>query len=225
VKNFIRGLSSPKESVQFIFSNPSLFKYLLLPFLFSVLILSVSLTLWLNFSTGMVTWLGLGGYAFVAWFMSTFAWIIFAIFAMYFFTIFGMIAATPFNDILSRRTLELRGIKSFHELGFISGAKKSLSEVIKLTLIKCIVLGLSLFVPPLSFIMLMFFIGWDYFDYPMNHKMGGLKNKFKFLFTQKAVFIGFACVYTFLFMIPFAGLFLMPLAVISASLLINFNEE
>jgi CysZ protein len=226
MKNFIKGCRVPLASISFILKNPKLIKYLLLPFCMSSMVLVITFLLWQIFQQSIIDWMGISATGYFSWFVTIFMWFIYAIFSLYCFTIIGMIAATPFNDLLSRRVLEIRGVTKFSEIGFIESSVKSLLEILKLTGLKCLLLLFAtFFIPPLAIFVLMFFIGWDYFDYPMNQKIQGLKKKALCLSSHKGVFIGFASIHTLLFMVPFAGLILMPIAVVGASLLFESNDN
>jgi CysZ protein len=226
MKNFLRGFFSPLKSIEFILKNPKLLIYLILPLCMSLGTLATTFFLWGMFSDSIMEWLNISEDGVWNWVYVILMWILYAVFSLYFFTFFGMILATPFNDILSRRVLMLRGMSGFSELGLIEGAIKSLIEVLKLTGLKLICMVIAFFIPPLPIVVLLLFIGYDYFDYPLNHKYQGLKVKMKVILKDhKAVFLGFASIYTLMFMVPFAGLILMPLAVVGASLLFESNEK
>lgn len=225
MRSFIGGLKSPFSALAFIKVNPSLILYMLLPTMMSVLIMTGLYFCWVAVSEQIILYLGLDENAWYSILFDIILLLVFAIFMAYTFTIFGMIAATPFNDILSRKVLELRGFSNFTEMRLLQSIKNALIEVFKLTIIKIIIALLSLFIAPfLSPFFLVFFIGWDYFDYSLNHKVIGLKNKLRGISLHKPAFMGFALIYSAFFLIPFIGLLLMPLAVVSASLLIEENK-
>ncbi len=225
MSNFFKGFGAPIASINFIFKNPKLIKYLFLPFCMSCMVLVITFMLWQMFQQNIIDWMGLSTTGYFTWMVVALMWLVYAVFSLYCFTIIGMIAATPFNDLLSRRVLEIRGITDFSEIGFIESSVKSLLEIFKLTGIKCVLFVITFFLPPLPLLVLIFFIGWDYFDYPMNQKTQGLRNKASCLAAQKGVFMGFASIHSLLFMVPFAGLILMPIAVVGASLLFESNDN
>ncbi len=78
-----------------------------------------------------------------------------------------------------------------------------------------------LFLPFLGLPIMIFWVGMDHFDYPWSHQVAGFRARLRCLSKEMPEFLGFSCVYLFTFMVPILGLFTMPLAVVSAALLVH----
>ena len=202
-------------------TRPGLKRYLLMPFFCSFLFLlgaglcwqSVLAWILLQLPVGSVgEWLGL--------LLQSFSWLAFGIFSALCFSMLGMVLASPFNDLLCRKVLAQRGA-NLPQVPFFQGAWRSLRDATLWMLLKCILYMLSLLLPGLSLLCFFLFIGIDHFDVPWSTSATGLSQKFRRLFETKGEFLGFMLVYGLLYMIPFVGVFIMPLAVVSASLLVK----
>jgi uncharacterized protein involved in cysteine biosynthesis len=76
---------------------------------------------------------------------------------------------------------------------------------------------ITLFFPPLFFPFLVIIVLADHFDYPWSHQTHGLRGRSKCLKRDLMPGLGFGLLFAFVYAIPFLGLLLMPLAVVSAA--------
>jgi len=222
--NLIKGIFSPLQAITFILANPGLKRYLFLPFLCSSLFFVAMAVLWANLQEPIIEYIEPYLWSWLSSMVSFFSWLIFGVVSSLCFSMIGMILASPFNDLLCQKVLKIRGWPVIEE-NFLRSAYKAVMETSKLFALKMLLFIPSLLIPGLQLFLLLFFIGWDYFDYPWSYKAFGLRRKFTFLKQDSFSYLGFAGVYFLLFSIPFAGIFVMPIAVVSAALLAKAPSE
>ena len=222
--NLFKGIFSPLQAVHFILANPGLKRYLFLPFLCSLTFFIAMAVLWSYLQEPLIENLEPYLWSWMNSIISVFSWLVFGVVSSLCFSMVGMILASPFNDLLCQKVLKIRGWDIVEE-SFFRSSVKAVVETSKYFLIKLLLLVPSLLIPGAQFFLLIFFIGWDYFDYPWSYKAYGIRRKLGLLSKNFSAYFGFAGVYFLLFAIPFAGIFVMPLAVVSAALLAKDQGE
>jgi hypothetical protein len=111
VSNFSRGFFYPFRAAKFIKNHPPLLKYVIIPFLINVILLSLAVYWGFYFFSEIVVnyipqgdawyWLILG------YFLWTVAVLVTMVLVFFCFTVSGSLIASPFNDLLSEKTEEL----------------------------------------------------------------------------------------------------------------------
>ncbi|MBF0196140.1 MAG: EI24 domain-containing protein [Planctomycetes bacterium] len=225
MNSFTKGFFCLGTALRFVLTHPSVWPFMILPFLCSASFFVGMAFLWGNIQGSLISYIPPGyWWSWLVWFCEVFSWVFFAFISSYLFSLVGMILATPFNDFLCVKVLKMRDLKNIREPGLWEGAVESLKEVLKSTGVKLVLFIFTLFIPGLSIVLFPCFIAWDYFDYPWSHKTVGLRAKFSLIRLQPLTFLGFAFSFSLLFAVPFLGIILMPLAVVGASLVADYEE-
>ncbi len=154
--------------------------------------------------------------------------------AGYTFTIVGNLMLSPFNDLISERVERMHtGVSDdapFNLSRVIAGAVRAFATAARrlgLYLLGFLSLLLLLLIPgagiPLYGVAVtiysMFFLAWEFFDYPMDRHFFDYGMKKSTAFGNLATFLGFGAGTWLLIIIPFLGLLMIPACVIGATLL------
>ena len=111
LSDFSRGFFYPFRAARFIREHGRLFKYIIIPFLINVVLLSLAVYWGLSFFNSVVVHSIPQGDAWYWMILSYFAWTVAVLLTMvlvfFGFTVSGSIVASPFNDILSEKTEEI----------------------------------------------------------------------------------------------------------------------
>src|SRR5210317_1057295 len=111
LSNFSQGFLYPFRAGKFIKGNTSLLKYIILPFLINVVVLSIAVYWGFFFFNSIVVHYIPQGDAWYWMILSYFLWTVAVLMTMvlvfFGFTVTGAIISSPFNDILSEKTEEL----------------------------------------------------------------------------------------------------------------------
>ena len=237
--NFSAGFLYPFRAGRFIIKNPALYKYILIPFIISLAVFSLSAYWGLNIFDYFISqyipqeniwyWLILNK---IIWISAILLTIILVFFS---FTVFGNLIASPFNDILSERSEELLSndrvdSDSFKLLLFIKETGKTLlDESLKISLFVCCmiflfalnlvpVLGTMLY-GALAFLLTVYFLVIEYTGFVFSRKRLTFKDQRKFMRENKLLCTGFGCGAFILLAIPFVQFFSIPMGVVGATLL------
>ena len=133
----------------------------------------------------------------------------------------------PFSDKISHKTSVLSGAnsKATNELGFYRAILEGAKLVGWQLVLVGIVLLLTIFLPPLGVPLGVFvticFCGIDFLDVPLSMRGMSMRQKFGFLWRSRALVFGFAMAGYLLLHIPILNLFVLPVGVIGATLLVN----
>lgn len=209
--------------------------YVVIPLIINIIVFSLMLWLaihwfglfthWLDsFLPSWLLWLN-----WILWVLFVFAFIIVM---TYTFTLIANLVSLPFNSFLSEKVEFLMTGKKLEFIGWkrilkeIGRLIKRQIQIIIYYLLRAIVCLILFFIPfiqvaagPIWFL----FTGWmmsiQYVDYPMdNHRIDFAEMR-RQMNMKKGVNLGFGCAVMFATMIPILNFFVMPAAVIGATLL------
>jgi CysZ protein len=237
VSSAFSGFSHPFRGVKFLIGRPRLWPFVAIPV--GVNIVLYSAAAWF-FSTRIGDWLNLlidrgEGWYWAALFyvLATLALLLLLIFASYTFTLVGNLILSPFNDLISERVEWMVNGRpdetKFNLSQVMSGALRAFTTALgRLTLYLggFLALLLLLLFPPVGTAIYavvaplysLFFLAWEFFDYPMDRHGFDFKRKRKFALANSGAFLGFGAATWLLTIIPFLGLILLPACVIGATL-------
>ncbi len=238
VASFTRGFSYPLRAAKFLSKKPSLLKFLAIPFAINVLVFSLSVYFGLDMFEGLLetyapsteVWYGMILY-YLAW---TVALLLTTVTVFFSFTVIGNLIASPFNELLSERTEELRldqrSEQSFSLSRFGKEAKHALFvEVKKLSVfVICMLLLFAInFVPGIGAMIYavlapaftLFFLVVEYLAFVLMRKQLTFKQQRRYITQSPVLMSGFGCAVFCLLAIPFVQFFCIPLAVVGATLL------
>lgn len=230
------GITLPFRAAKFVFTNPGLWKFVVLPALINVLLFGLALYLllprvgtvidWLQVDVHLSfgpQWFGTG----IEYFLTAIFGILAVVAAYIFVLLFGGIAASPFNDLLSERTerLLLRQDEAEHRdemaiWGILRGISASIFMLISYLFFMFWVLLFNLIPgigPPLATILgtvlSALFLAVEYSDAPIDRRGGGLRRKFEAVEGHRTLSVGFGLGASLLLWIPLLNFLTIPIAV------------
>ncbi len=174
-----------------------------------------------------VAGLGFGPDSWIGWFFVLSGKIILWMVAALTFIFTSSIVASPFNDVLAKRSEE------FTETPLPPVTNKSLKQNVQLigidlfktmtafvaavfAIIFCWVPVVNVF----AFILAFLLVTFQYISYPQTRRSIGLREGAKFLWHHIYACTGFGAILSFLFAIPFLSCFVLPIAVVGGTLLV-----
>ena len=173
-----------------------------------------------------VAGLGFGPDSWIGWFFVLSGKIILWMVAALTFIFTSSIVASPFNDILAKRSEE------FTETPLPPVTNKSLKQNVQLigidlfktatAFIAAVFAIIFCWVPVVNvfaFILAFLLVTFQYISYPQTRRSIGLREGAKFLWNHIYACTGFGAILSFLFAIPFLSSFVLPIAVVGGTLL------
>lgn len=220
ISGFIRGVHSPVVGLRLIAAHPrALLPFIPIPLILSTLYLIVFWIFWDHFDNHVFAALGASTEGWWRTVLSAFSYFIFAIFSWFSFSIIGMALASPFNETLALKVMKLKGLST--DVNTINlSLIQSLMDSSKLALVKLACSLLALLFPPLLLPLAILFVCIDHFDYVWSHQTKGIRGRLACFKRDGPEAIGFGALFIMVYSIPFLGLLLMPLAVISSTCLV-----
>jgi len=233
--NFSRGFFYPFRAGKFIKNHPVLLKYIIVPFLINLVILSLAVYWGLSFFNSIVVHYIPQGEAWYWVMLSYFLWIFAVLMTMilvfFGFTVTGAIIASPFNDILSEKTEEiLTGIpdeEPFIFKVFLTDAMQTVMEESKKIFIFVVLMllllplnlipGGTLLYSILSVLLTVFFLVVEYTGYVFSRKHMSFRDQRRFIFSQKFLMFGFGTGIMGVLAVPFLQFLCIPLGVVGAT--------
>lgn len=246
MNRFLNGMSYIIKSTTVFMNHPKMILYPIIPvtITFFVMVFGIYfgydyinslLTEYSNFGNEPEWWQMVIS---VVWTMLIFA--ILLITSGYFFVTITKIFAAPFNDLLSEK-VELYYNPDYVEptdgfAHFLKILYPTLIEEIKkvgLILLGFAVIMFTFILPFINvvspFLLIIYSIvvmSIDFVDYPLARRLFTVKQKIDFFKTHSFEMLGFGTAIFLLFLIPFMQLFILPVAVISGTLLfIDLNKS
>jgi CysZ protein len=236
VSNFSRGFFYPFRGLRLIAANPSLLRYVAIPFLINLIVFSLSIYLGLGFFNHTVVEQIPQGDAWYWVILFYAAWVVAilltAVLVFFAFTVVGNLIASPFNELLSERAEEIltghRDEEPFSLKGFAADARRIMAvEVKKLSLF---VLGMAAllllnFIPALGQLLYsitaalftLFFLVMEYLGYVFERKKFAFAAQRRYIFRRKFLMLGFGTGVFCILAIPFLQFLCLPLAVLGAT--------
>ena len=235
VANFSRGFLYPFRAGKFIKGHPVLLKYILVPFLINVVVLSIAVYWGLSFFNSIVVHYIPQGDAWYWVILSYFIWTVAILMTMvlvfFVFTVTGAVIASPFNDILSEKTEELlTGIPNEEPFIFKVFLKDALhmvmdesKKILIFGLLMIFLLALNL-IPGgslpysiLSVLLTIFFLVVEYTGYVFARKHLTFRDQKRFILSRKFLMLGFGAGVMGVLAVPFLQFFCIPLGVVGAT--------
>jgi CysZ protein len=232
MKPFLSALAYPFRGVGYFLARPALWKYFAGAFAINLVLFAILAWLFVHYRVRLVDWITPDW--FWTWAQVAIGWIftvIVAILGLFLFTIVGNLLAAPFLDAMTERILTELGETLPPSRGPLRALLRALrNQSIKLAFFGAIQLLLLLLWiipvvgflhPPLSAILTILFLGFEYADYPLDARQMPIPRRFEWMFAHLGSTLGFGLVLFPLFLIPLVGYLCLPLAVAGASLLVH----
>jgi CysZ protein len=235
VSNFSQGFLYPFRAGKFIKGHPVLFKYIIVPFLINVVVLSIAVYWGLSFFNSIVVhYIPQGDawyWAILSYFLWTLAILMTMVLVFFGFTVTGAVISSPFNDILSEKTEELlTGNHSEEPFVFKVFLRDALHTVMDESKKIIIFVVLMVFLLPLNLIpggslpysilsvfLTLFFLVVEYTGYVFYRKHLTFRDQRRFIYSKKFLMLGFGAGIMALLAVPFLQFFCIPLGVVGAT--------
>ncbi len=243
LKQFVSGVMLPVAAASLLFRGRGLKRFAMLPLLVNCLlyIAVLACAIWALLHFDLVRfhwtfwgpvgpWLA-GGVNWLVDVLGVVVGVVLLLLGAYLsFTTMGMVVASPFNDILSERVERLLcGGDAGADIPLALTIKGTLysiwgSLVIGLTQVVCALLVLPLILVPVVgfvplFVVNAYFTGLGFFDVGMARNLLGMRHKRAMLRERRWQVLGMGVGMQLLFMIPLAGLLMLPLGVTAGTML------
>ncbi len=224
------GLTLPYRALKLIFINKSLLFWSALPLALTFILFIYGISQLQDWAISLlqeyVASLGVDPAGLIGRFFMLSGKMILWMVAALTFIFTSSIVSSPFNDVLAERS------EGVTEVPLPPVTKKSLKAHVKLigvdllktaiafiaavfAIIFCWVPVVNIF----AFILAFLLVTFQYISYPQSRRSIGLRQGAKFLWRHIYACTGFGAILTFLFAIPFLSSFILPLAVVSGTLL------
>ncbi|OHD64558.1 MAG: hypothetical protein A2176_08490 [Spirochaetes bacterium RBG_13_51_14] len=233
--SFFRGLTAALYSFSIIRGHKGLLKYLIIPFLLNIFILSAIFFFSYTSLYDPLFSLVKGN----AWYnrlletvLAPLLVLVISIIVVLLYSIIGSVITAPFNDVLSQRVEEsLTGERREDEFG-IFGIVKDILRIIRNTvkllgiivLINMLLLFLNL-IPAvgsvmyvvLGFLSASFFFGFQFFDFPLERRRFEFRDKLSVTWHFKRMVAGVGASFFIMTFIPLVGFLGMNIATVAAA--------
>ena len=239
--SFFRGLAAAPRSLRFIRSNRGLIKYFAIPFLLNIVILSA--IVFFTYTTVYDPLLGL--VTGTAWYnrvlevvLAPLLFLVLAVLIVLLYSILGSVITAPFNDFLSQKVEETITGAGFDEKLSVSAVVKDMlrvmANVIKLLGLVILVQVLLLFLNLIpaagsvlysitGFLTTSFFLGFQFFDFPLERRRYRFKEKMAVAWRFKRTVTGVGASLFVMTFIPLVGFLGLNIATVAATML--FTER
>ena len=232
------GFLYPFKGLKFIFRHPELISLIAIPVAINTIL--YALFIWYASSK-------IGGwvnslipvsnewYLSFLYYVSLFVISIFMLMVIFYtFTIIGVLILSPFNEIISERVESLytgnKVVSTFELKGFVKDLIRSykaelgrlliyFSGFLLLMLLNLVPVAGTVIYGVLVTIYTLFFLCWEFYDYPMERRRFDFALKRKTAFKNIILFISFGAGASLFLVIPFLNLVAIPVCVIGATLL------
>ena len=234
--SFVRAFKEVFASLKSV-KEYRLYGYFIIPFLLNIIILSFMIYFSYNnilpLSTHAITGEGIF-FDILRRLLAPLILIALSIVTIFIYSIIGTIITAPFNDILSEKLEEKLTGEKFNEKfsfsAFFEDIFRVLKNILKLLiaiLIINILLLLLNFLPLigtvmytiLSFIVTLFFLGFQFYDYPLERRKQTFGQKIKTLMYFKMQVLGLGLGFMVLSLIPIVGFLGLNMATIGATVM------
>ena len=234
----ILGFLSFFRGYRLMFANPRLRFFSILPFALSFLFFILALFLGFDQIIQLSASYGLSAQGFwsgaLVWILTALALVVFGGFVFLASILVANIFLAPFNSILAEKTLEHLGFRPPTSDSWVRALQHAV-RMLGVSLLKSVVLmilGLLIFF--MGWIPLLGIVAWvlgsmilafDASDYALEAMRLGFRERFGFFRKHLSNYAGFGLALGLTFFIPGANLFLLPGAVVGASILVTRLTE
>ena len=234
--SFFYGLAAAPRALRYVRTNRGMAKYFVIPFLLNIIILSS--TVFFIFTTVYYPLLGL--VSGTAWYNRAIEFILapllvlaLAILIVLLYSILGSVITAPFNDFLSRKVEEtMTGTTADENLSFTAAVKdvfRVIGNVMKLlglvVLVQIALLFLNLipaagsvFYSIAGFLTTSFFIGFQFFDFPLERRRYRFREKMAVAWRFRRTVAGVGASMFLMTFIPLVGFLGLNIATVAAAM-------
>jgi CysZ protein len=225
----LAGLIYPFRGVAYFAGRPALWKYAAAAVAIHLLAFAAVLAVVLHYRAGIVE--GVTPERFPHWLRAaeggvlSLLLVVAALFAAF---LIGNLLSVPVLDALTERILRDLGETLPPGRGWRHALRRSLiNQTLKLLIFGAVQVGLLLlYVTPLAFLHLpistvlgVLFLGYDYLDYPLDARRVPVPSRFAWMLRHAGATLGYGGVMFLILLVPLLGTALLPLTVAGAALL------
>lgn len=238
VRLFVNGFTGPFAAWGFVREHEGLKRYFIIPFLINIVLLSA--IVYLSF---ILVYPLLQGFIPQgdAWYLQALKWIItpllliiLAVVIVLLYSISGSIITAPFNDPLSAKVEKLLtqvdSEEKFTVKLFLADIVRMALNVVKLLLLLLVFYVIILFINMipvagsivyaiLSFLGITFFLGFQFFDFPLERRRMVFRDKLRILWKLKFLTMGLGLGFFIISLIPVLGFLGLNLGAIAGTVL------
>ncbi len=232
------GFLAPFRALKLVLQNRGLKRYFIIPFILNIILLSSVLFLAYSylypFLTGLLPQGAEWYFRALRWIMGPLIILVMVILSLLSYSITGSIIISPFNDILSFRVETLLTGNTFEEKFSLREMFRDILRItlniikllVLITLFNILILVLH-FIPLiggalyylLSFMATLFFIGFQFFDFPLERRRLVFRQKLRMLLGYKLMTIGLGLGFFILSFVPLLGFLGLNLGAVGATTL------
>lgn len=233
--NFLLGVRYFFDGVKYM-RQPGIKRYVALPILLNIILVGAAswwgVTLITDWMSDLAQWFP-SWLSWLYWILMPLLVITFVIALAYFFSTFLMILMAPINGLLSEKVDLLEGAKLPPESLWSMTKRTVFRELVKLGYLipRYLIIMLLSFVPlvqlAVPFIAMVFaswVMGMQYIDYSFDNRKIHFKETKAALHQDRLTVLGFGAIAAVLFTIPVVNWFVMPAAIIGATLMNKPND-
>lgn len=233
---FWRGFWAPLNALKMIAGSPRLMSLVAVPLAVNIALYTLFFVYGANTLTSLVASFSTHyAQTLPPWLLSIstvsikiMGWLVLALAAALSFTFISGLIAAPFNDSLSRATMQIR-LKQTGAAFPTPGHAPNIGATVRLELKRMVILilggasaALLSIIPLMQLPALMLgslLVSFEYFGYPIAHRSSSLFPVFGFTLKHPSVSLGFGCFLLLMMVLPFASLIYIPLAVVGGTTL------
>ena len=219
--------------------KPGIKRFVIIPLLINICLFSVGLWLGLQWFDKLLaevlpSWLSWAEYILLPLFTLSYFLIVF-----YLFALLANVIAAPFNGLLAEKVEQLIQQKNIDDTTqkllptIIPSISSELSKLVYFAfrslpiLLLFLIPGVNLIAPAVWFIFTSWMLSLEYLDYPLGNHNILFKQTRLLVKQQRTTCLSFGAVISAFTLIPFVNFFVMPIAVVGATLLYvdKFSDE
>lgn len=234
----LSGFLYPFKGLKFIFRHPSLISLIAIPVVINTILYAIFIWYTSSRMGGWINYLIPSGNE---WYLNILYYVLLVVVSVfmlivifYTFALIGILILSPFNEIISERVEALytgnKDVNSFELKAFLRDMIRSykaelgrlliyLSGFLLLLLLNLVPVAGTLVYGVLVTIYTLFFLCWEFYDYPMERWRFDFALKRKAAFKNILLFVSFGAGASIFLIIPFLNLMAIPVCVIGATLL------
>jgi len=235
---FVKGIVSPFRALRIVREHPGLKRFFVVPFFINMLIIVgvcyVSAAHLFPWVQGLLPQGDAWYWTALRYVVAPLFFVLLGLAIMLFYSILGNIIMAPFNDPLSAKVERLLGGDSFDEPITVRGIvadmlriAKSVAAMLALYLVYIIAIMFLNIIPLigsplyslLSILGMGFFLGFQFFDFPLDRRKLGFRQKLGVVWGHKAMTIGLGLGFFALSLVPVFGFLGLNLGTVAATAL------
>ena len=234
-RDFITGAAYPFKATSFIFKNPRLLKFILIPFAISLAVFGSAVYVFFSNLDELLTYLPAADAwygAVIYWVVAVLASLLFFLIAFFLCLILANIIAAPFNELLSARVeqilhdnqLQLPKTSILKSIVRAITVESKKFLIFLIAVIPIFLIGLIPVVGQILSSVLFYFyvcyaLTFTFTDYAMERELMKFREKSRTVLSRKSLMLGFGSICFAIGLVPFSNFFVIPVFVVAGTLM------